>query len=400
MAPIKIAIIGAGARTIAFCKFLADNPCIAKLIVIADINIKKAIALNTIFKLNADVVNDYHSIIGQKNIDAVIISTPDFAHVNPAVAALKAHKHVYLEKPLATTLQDCDTIIEAARHSHSICYLGFNLRHSPVHEKIYHLVRDGILGKITTIEANEWYYGGKTYFRRWNRLRKFGGGLWLTKACHDFDLITWIAGGSPSSVYATSNLSHYKPIKDAGPRCRDCTFKDTCPDYYDINQPLGHWFDEAWRQIQLKMDQPGQLSTDICLYNSVKDTFDNGIAVINYDNDVRATYTVNVLAAKTTRQIQIIGTKSMAEGDMETGVIHITQRHSAKTESIDLKEHLTGTHGGADEKILTDFFNICANGGKPRSGLDDGRLAVQMSLAATLSDDENKIVAINETNHA
>jgi predicted dehydrogenase len=394
MYPVNVAIIGAGARTIAFCKFLAENPQMAKLAVLVDTNTAKAEVLNAHFNCNAKIAADYNAVINQKHIEAVIISTPDYAHVEPTVAALKAQKHVYLEKPLATTLQDCDTIIEAAKNSRSICYLGFNMRHSSVHEKIYHLVHDGVLGKITTIEANEWYYGGKTYFRRWNRLRKFGGGLWLTKACHDFDLITWIVGGNPSSIYATSSLSHYKPIKDAGPRCRDCALKNTCPDYYDINKPLDNWFDEAWRQIQLKMNQSGDLAPDICLYNSDKDTFDNGIAVINYDNDIRATYTVNMLAARTTRQMRVVGTRAMVEADMENASITLTCRHTNEVTQFDLTNETQGSHGGADYKILSDFFKVCRNGGTPRSDLTDGRLAVQIALAATQSDDSGLPVKI------
>ena len=75
----------------------------------------------------------------------------------------------------------------------------------------------GKLGKLLTIEANEYYFGGRSYFRRWNRLREFGGGLWITKACHDFDLINWFAGGKPRRVFAMSNLSYYKPMDGAGP---------------------------------------------------------------------------------------------------------------------------------------------------------------------------------------
>lgn len=394
MAQVNVAIIGASARTIAFCKFLADNPDNAKLVAIADLNTEKATTLNTMFKLNACVVNDYNSIISQKNIDAIIISTPDYAHVEPAVAALNAHKHVYLEKPIATTLQDCDTIIDAAKNSPTNCYLGFNMRHSPVHEKIYRLIHDGMLGKVTTIEANEWYYGGRTYFRRWNRLRKFSGGLWLTKACHDFDLITWIGGGKPLSIYATSSLSHYKPKSGAGPRCRDCKFKNTCPDFYEINKPLDNWFEEAWRQIQLKMGQTGSLAPDICLYNSDKDTFDNGIAIINYDNDIRATYTVNMLAARTTRQMRVIGTKALIEADMEKSSLTITCRHTNEVTEFDLSKQTHGSHGGSDYKILSDFFRVCRDGSTPRSGLIDGRLAVQLSLAATKSSDVQDVIKI------
>ena len=102
-----------------------------------------------------------------------------------------------------------------------------NLRHAPVYETLHEMVSDGRLGKVLTIEAGEHYYGGRTFFRRWNRLRRYGGGLWVTKGCHDFDLLNWFAGGSPVRVFATSNLSHYKPVPGAGTLA-----------YRDINESL------------------------------------------------------------------------------------------------------------------------------------------------------------------
>lgn len=391
MAVVNTAIVGAGARAIAMCKFIADNPDIAKVVSLVDINPVKATLLNDYFKFNA-VISDTIGAVCEPGIDAVLVATPDYAHVLPTVTAMKANKNVYIEKPLATTLEDCQTIIDAAAISRSFCYLGFNLRHCLIYEKIYDLIQTGKLGKITTIEANEWYYGGKSYFRRWNRLRKFGGGLWVTKACHDFDLITWISGGNPLSIYAKSQLSHYHPIKDAGPRCRECKIKQTCPDYYDINKSCDDWYGELWRQLQLKMEQNGFWAPDVCLYNSEKDTFDNGVSIIQYDNGVLATYTVNVLSARSTRQMRVIGTEAMVESDMETGTLTITQRHTAKVTHIDLNGKIEGTHGGADEKIFLDFFTICRNGGTPRSGLSDGKLSVELSLAATQSDIQNKTV--------
>lgn len=394
MNPIKTGIIGAGARAISFCQFIQKNPEKINLVALADEIIGKAEFLDNEYNLGAKIYDNFEALIDDNEIEAVIISTPDHLHVAPVIAALKANKHVYLEKPLATTLPDCDTMIEATKSSEAICYLGFNMRHSPMHEKIYDLIKEGCLGKITTIEANEWYYEGKTYFRRWNRLRKFGGGLWLTKACHDFDLITWIAGGKPQRIYATSNLSHYKPIQGAGPRCRDCAIKNECPDFYDINKSQEINWMEAWRQLQLMMDQNVPIAPDICLFNSDKDTFDNGIAVIDYDNDIRATYTVNVLASRTTRQMSIIGTEGMAEADMEKGLVIYTQRHTGKVIRYDMTKETKGSHGGADERIFTDFFDICRNGGTPRSNLLDGRLAVQISVAARESSDTGTAILL------
>lgn len=392
--PVRVAIIGAGSRAINFCSFISKNADKAILIAMADTNTEKAQILNKYYNLNARIYDSFQPIVEDESIEAVLISTPDYIHVAPASAALRADKHVYLEKPLAVTVADCDEIIDVAKYSNSICYLGFNLRHSPLYENIHNLINAGKIGKIVTIEANEWYYGGKTYFRRWNRFRKFGGGLWLTKACHDFDLINWMTGGKPESIYATSNLSHYKSIENGGERCSNCIIKDTCPDYYDINKILDDEHSEIWRQLQLTMEQDTNSSPDVCLFNSEKDTFDNGIAVVNYDNDIRATYTVNVLAARNTRQMRIIGTEGMIESDTENAIITLTQRHTNKMMKYDLSKQTDGSHAGADERILADFFYVCRNGGIPRSGLIDGRLAVAVSLAAQESDDNNRVIKI------
>ena len=68
MSALNIAIIGAGVRTTMFCKFMSDYPEIAKLTAIADINIEKAHLLNSTFKLNAHVSNDYNAILNQNKI--------------------------------------------------------------------------------------------------------------------------------------------------------------------------------------------------------------------------------------------------------------------------------------------------------------------------------------------
>jgi len=276
--------------------------------------------------------------------DAVIICTPDFAHVNPTITALKRNIHVFCEKPMATTLKDCDTMVNAAKKSSAIFYLGFNLRHGPIHETVHEIVSSGRLGKISTIEANENYYGGKTYFRRWNRFVKYGGGLWLTKACHDFDLLNWIAGAEPQTVYATSNLSHYHSKPGAAKQCRNCKLQFQCPDFYDAFSNDEE--ERIFREIRLIGEQHGSEPSDLCLYTSEKDTFDNGIAVVTYKNDIRTTYTVNVIAARDTRMMRVVGTEGTCEADMGKGVIEVTERHSRRSFTYDLRQMMSSGHGG------------------------------------------------------
>jgi predicted dehydrogenase len=379
---LRVGIIGCGLRSTSFIDYFSRNPAKGDIVAVCDIFPEKAELLVKHYGSKAAIFDNANKMMQEVKPDAIIIATPDFAHVEPAVSALKANIHVYCEKPMATTLEDCDTIIDAAKKSSAIFYLGFNLRHGLMHETIHNLVTSGRLGKVTTIEANEYYYGGKTYFRRWNRLERFGGGLWLTKASHDFDLLNWMAGAEPVSIYATANLSHYTPRKDAATRCRDCASRLTCPDFCDILNPRNNEVEEIWRQFGLINESKTGQPCDLCLFNSDKDTFDNGIAVINFQNDIRATYTVNVLTGRTTRQMRIIGTEGMLEGDMEKGTITLVERHSFQTCTYDLRAQMNGGHGGADDRIMNDFLLTLHQNKKPRSGWAEGRLAVKVALAA------------------
>jgi len=322
----------------------------------------------------------------------VFVAPVDCEHATPAVEALRAGKHVYCEKPLAITLADCDRVIRAADEADGVFYLGMNLRHGPVHEKLHEVVAGGALGRPLTIEANEYYSGGRTYFRRWNRLREFGGGLWVTKACHDFDVLNWLAGGRPTRVFASSSLSYYKPRADAAARCRDCAISGDCPDYVDADASSGSIMGNLARLTEAATGQP----SDLCLFNAETDTFDNGIALVEYDNDVRATYTVNVVSARGTRQVRLMGTDGAVEGDMAEARVTVWKRHSGERTDYDLSDQVKSGHGGADDRIMADFFDCCRTGRRPRSGGADGRLSLAVGLAARQSCDTGEAIVLSE----
>jgi predicted dehydrogenase len=217
--------------------------------------------------------------------------------------------------------------------------------------------------------------------------------LWLTKASHDFDLLNWMAGGQPVRVFATANLSYYKPLPDAAGYCRICSRKEYCPDFYDIECPEA----PLWDKLAAISEEATGHKRDTCLYNSDKDTFDNGMAVVEYDNDIRATYTLNVVSARSTRQMRISGTEGAAEADMEEGILTVYPRHNQHKIIHDLKGAMQSSHGGADDRILMDFFHCCRTGDKPRSSWADGRLSVQVGLAARDSIDTGNPITLLHT---
>ena len=392
MSQLGIALIGAGGRTTSFFGHAASTLADCRIVGITDLIAEKARFLLDHYNSDARLYEGTDEALADPDVDAVVICTHDAAHAEPSVKALRAGKHVYCEKPLATTLEDCHAIIEAAKDSPSVFYLGLNLRHSPVYETVRRLLDQGYVGRITSIEANEWYYEGRTYFNRWNRLRAAGGGLWVTKATHDFDLLNWFAGGRATRVYATGSLSHYRPKPEAGERCRDCPIRRDCPDFIDMfaeNGAIGH-------RLGRITERHGGDPVDVCLYNSDKDTFDNGIAVVDYDNDIRAVYSLNVVASRTTRQLAINGDKGVIEADLERDEVLWTERHTHRTARYDLKTMTAGGHGGADGRIWRDFLLACRTGKAPTTSWAEGTRSVQLGIAATESMDTGLPVEIGQ----
>lgn len=87
------------------------------------------------------VTDDYRELLAMKDINAVFVTTPDYLHEEHAVAALKAGKAVYLEKPMAITIRGCDRILRTAYERKSKLYVGHNMRHMDFVRKMRALIR-------------------------------------------------------------------------------------------------------------------------------------------------------------------------------------------------------------------------------------------------------------------
>ncbi len=341
-------------------------------------------------------------------VDAVLIATPDSTHTDPVLAALAAGKHVFVEKPLAISLADCLRVVEADRTAGGRTMVGFNLRLAPLYARARTLLEDGLLGRLHTIQADDFYYGGRTYFRRWNRTRAMGGGLWVTKACHDFDLLYWLARAMPKRVSAFADLGHYGPKPGAAARCRDCAMIDSCPDAVTAadraGDTIGHRINRV-REAVLGASAGSEAgwSPDLCLYNSDKDTFDHGVAQVEFDNGILATYTVNVVSAISDRRLRLAGSDGMLEGALSSPGLHFWKRHrDYAVEEGEALPLLPGAaapaeaHGGGDAHLLDRFAAFVRGEGPPPVAPAEASISVALGLAATRASDERRTIALDE----
>ncbi len=405
--PIRIIVVGCGGgRGAWFTRQLARHPAYQVVALVDRLPGAARLVAEGCGLGDAPIYMEAAQALAEVPCDAVLVATPDGEHTAPVLAALALGRYVYVEKPLAITWDDCQAIVRADDEAGQRTMVGFNLRFAPLYRRAHDLVADGAIGRVLTIQADEFYYGGRTYFRRWNRLRRYSGGLWITKASHDFDLLYWLAGAAPTRVSASARLTHYTPRPEAGQRCRECPIEPQCPDSYLRDPDVQSNFR---RQLDALREAAGWPPADLCLYNSDKDTFDHGIAQVEFANDALATYTVNVVAPFTDRRIRVGGSEGMLEGSLSSNDLLLWRRRAiagrhvldpiAAPQRIPLTDApgAAGGHGGGDDFILVDFAAFVRGQPSHAIGPAEASVAIALGLAATRASDSGQSVAVHLT---
>jgi UDP-N-acetylglucosamine 3-dehydrogenase len=152
-------------------------------------------AMASKFKV-AKTTRDYREMLADPEIDAVSIVTMWDQHTEPAIAALEAGKHVFLEKPMASTVEDCAQIIAAARRSRGILQIGHICRFNPRYRAAKQAIEAGRIGKIVAMSSR------RNIPAAWTPeiLNKIGP--IVGDAIHDTDLMLWFTGDRIVSAYA------------------------------------------------------------------------------------------------------------------------------------------------------------------------------------------------------
>jgi len=174
----------------------SHNGCAnSQVAAIADVNETLATQLATQYGIHK-VFADWHQIITEPEIDAVCVATPNFLHAEMVIAALKAGKHVLVEKPMAISWQDVKEMVRIAKEKNLVLMVNHSFRYNPVYEKAREVIQSGLLGEIYSIRGRfsyagpEHWTGSKT---TWFLDRKMaGGGALFDAGIHAVDLIRFL----------------------------------------------------------------------------------------------------------------------------------------------------------------------------------------------------------------
>jgi len=161
---------------------------------------------------------DYREAVEQDDLDAVVIATPTFVHCEMACAAAAAGKHIFLEKPMALTVDECRRIIAAAQQAGVKLQIGFMRRFDEGFVEAKRMLDSGELGRVMIVKSTGRGPGGPG---PWLYDLRRSNGIIAEVNSHDVDTLNWFAAGQLRRVYAESH--NFK--------CPDA--RQEHPDFYD-----------------------------------------------------------------------------------------------------------------------------------------------------------------------
>ncbi len=181
---------------------------------------------------------DYEEMLDkEKDLDAVIIATPDFWHSPHAVACMEAGLHVYCEKEMSNTLEGAKKMLEASKKTGKLLQIGHQRRSNPRYIHCYEKLIDGakLLGEITCINGQwnrskaacedlgfpknavidqptlkKYGFDSMKQFRNWRWYKGLGGGPIVDLGSHQIDIFSWFLGTNPKAVMASGGIDYWK----------------------------------------------------------------------------------------------------------------------------------------------------------------------------------------------
>ena len=244
---IQLALIGAGIQGQGDTKTAIQVPGV-KLVAVADCYDGRLAHSKELWGADIFTTRDYREVLARKDVDAVLIATPDHWHKTVAVDAMKAGKDVYLEKPMIHVYPDGPEIIETARSTNRILQVGSQRVSSIAYAKAKELLASGIIGKLNMVSAwwdrnssiGAWNYSipldastetcdwpqflgsapkipwNAEHFFQWRKWKAYGSGVAGDLFVHLFSGTHFITGAhGPTRAMATGAIRYWKDGRDA-----------------------------------------------------------------------------------------------------------------------------------------------------------------------------------------
>ncbi|WOO41922.1 Gfo/Idh/MocA family oxidoreductase [Rubellicoccus peritrichatus] len=366
---IKIGAIGLGLRLTGVLQHLLGQSKNIELAAVCDTNDAWKDWATEQGMPMPESVTSHDDLVQRSDIEWIFIGSPNCLHREHVCAALDAGKHVFAEKPLATNLEDTSAMLESWRRSGCQFIIGFTLRFSPHYRKIKALLDEGVVGELISFEFNETidFNHGGFIMGGWRNQREYSGTHLLEKCCHDIDLANWMTESRASRVASFGGLNFFKP-----------------ENAYHIER-VGKNADGK-KAFQLWSPESHQNP-----FTCDKNINDNQVAIIEYENGVRATFHANCNAAILERRMYILGSEGAIRADVITGNIEV-KRIGFEEETRFVETGASGGHGGGDEVLAAEVAEAMFHGKAPSFSMMEGALSAATVFALDDACDSGQVV--------
>ncbi|NUM47084.1 MAG: Gfo/Idh/MocA family oxidoreductase [Anaerolineales bacterium] len=385
--------------------------------------------------------------------DAAFVCTQDEQHTAPALAAMRAGYHVLLEKPMATTAEECIQLVQTSEETGRQLHISHVLRYTPHFVKLREIIQSGALGQVINVDHREnvaWWHMAHSYVRGNWRNRAQSSPMILAKCCHDLDILPWLLDAECESLSSVGGLLHYRAEnapEGAPARCLDgCPVADTCPYYapfiYIDLLPLwraiaetGSGIPKLAAQTQTRAPEmvrflsrfapdlrlisdyrgwpisvvahdptPENLRAALqtgpygrCVYHCDNDVVDHQVVAMQFSGGQSVTLTMHGHSHFEGRTTRIQGSRAEVQSFFGTGGswIEVREHRSGKRTRYDTSANLKEGHGGGDQGLMAGFVNSLREGGE--SARTTARQALKshlMAFAAEAARVEGKVVRI------
>lgn len=384
MKKYKVGFIGTGGRSVCYASTYSNCDEV-EIAALSDPlpEHRKAMAQRAGIKDKFEEYDDWRPMLNSHpDLDGVVISTPNHLHAEQAIACLEKGISVALEKPLATTLKDCENILEAERRNNGKALIGFVLRSTPFYGKIYELISSGAIGHVASIQADELAgYGVTSIMNRssWRRHEKLSGGAMLEKSCHDMDLINMMTGSRPLSLNSFGGNQIFTPNPLLPESCEECKMEECL---YNAKPRFSEHEDKGEEILHQFIREDSK-----CIYNIDKDIFDTQSVNIQCANGTVVNFMLNFNCSgpKAGRNFHAVGQKGRIWGSHQEHEVWLYENASGKAVKFDAGGDGSG-HGGGDRLHALELLKMMKDKSySPQQNAYSGYLSAALCFASDIS---------------
>jgi predicted dehydrogenase len=372
MKKINYAVIGCGGRISSLIKELADK---------MDVELKggwdPSLAnvthmLDSINSGKGKIYSSYIELVSDPEIDWVLIGSPNAFHKEHITAAFAEGKHVFSEKPLATTINDCIEIDKYHQASGKLFATGFTLRYATIYRKAKEILVSGKLGKVISINASENIapFHGAYIMEDWRRKKDLAGPHILEKCVHDLDLINWFTESVPKKVAAFGGNDMFIPENNH---------------LYNNHKEL---FQTPWKVVEEAYEHAENNP-----FLSDKTIEDNVVAIMEFVNGIRVQFQATMSNAIPERRMYFHCTGGTLIVELYSGIL---QYKSLADEAVQMISLVGGGHGDGDYNIMKELHDSMIHGTIPVCGGKEGLLSAVVGIVIDEAREKGLIIDLSE----